>query len=168
MSCNKSRINPNSFLFIKPEKTLADKEYTKYLNAINQLYNSGLISNEEEESAYDQKIGQDIVNFNNEIPQMKLQKVFKQLNSNDYLKDMFYANVSAILDIDKNDINIFWSQQDMIRNANIYKNMIQDIFADKPQRVMVLFGAGHIKALKNYLDVHPAITIVPADTYLTA
>jgi len=67
-----------------PEKTLAEKEYTKYANAINQLYNSGLISNEEEESAYDQKIGQDIVNFNNEIPQMKLQKVFKQLNSNDY------------------------------------------------------------------------------------
>jgi len=101
MSCNKSRINPNSFLLITLKKTLADKEYTKYLNAINQLYNSGLISNEEEESAYDQKIGQDIVNFNNEIPQMKLQKVFKQLNSNDYLKDMFYANVSAILDIDK-------------------------------------------------------------------
>jgi len=55
----------------------------------------------------------------------------------------------------------------MTRNVNIYKNLIQNILAEKPQRVMVLFGAVHIKALKNYLDVDPTITIVHADTYLT-
>lgn len=54
----------------------------------------------------------------------------------------------------------------MIRNVNIYQNIIQDILTTKPKRVLILMGVGHIKAIKNYLEVHPRIKIVDTGKYL--
>jgi pheromone shutdown protein TraB len=50
--------------------------------------------------------------------------------------------------------------------VNIYQNIIQDILKTKPKRVLVLIGVGHIKAVKNYLEVHPVIKIVDTGKYL--
>ncbi len=54
----------------------------------------------------------------------------------------------------------------MIRNVKIYQNIIKDILANKPKKVLILYGTGHIKALRNYLEVHPKIKIVNTLKYL--
>jgi len=35
-----------------------------------------------------------------------------------------------------------------------------DILADRPKSVLVLYGAGHIKALKDMFEAHPLIEVV--------
>src|SRR5690606_40167290 len=102
----------------------------------------------------------------NKIPDLELLEVYRILISENYLNKMFYANITSLLDVDTYDMNIFWSQNNMIRNVNIYQNIIQDILKDKPKRVLILYGVGHIKSLRNYLEVHPAIEIAETKKYL--
>ncbi len=93
-------------------------------------------------------------------------EAFRKINSKEYLNDIFYLNLASFIDIDKYETNVFWSQKNIIRNFHIYQNIIQDIIAKKPKRVMILFGAAHIKTLQNYLVAHPVIKIVDSQKYL--
>ena len=99
-------------------------------------------------------------------PDMKIIDAFRIYNSEEHLERMFYGNISAYLEFDEFKTNVFWSQNNMIRNVNIYQNVIQDILENNPKKVLILYGAGHIKALRNYLEVHPKIKIVNTLKYL--
>jgi hypothetical protein len=151
---------------IKPENTFAEKEYLKLFNTMNEYYSQNGIPDDEPESKYEKEIAQKVKGFTNSIADLELIDVYRKLNSEIYLNEMFYANISSFLDIDKYNMNVFWSQNNMIRNVNIYQNIIQDILKTKPKRVLVLIGVGHIKAVKNYLEVHPVIKIVDTGKYL--
>lgn len=151
---------------IKPENTFAEKEYVLLFDAMNNFYSENNIPDNEPQSEYETQIIQEIKEFNNKIPDLELLETYKELNSESYLNKMFYANISSLLDIDIYKMNIFWSQNNMIRNVNIYQNIIQDILKNKPKRVLILYGVGHIKALRSYLEVHPAIEIVETKKYL--
>lgn len=151
---------------IKPGDTFAEQEYIKLFNNMNDFYSLNNISEEEPQSEYEAQIIEEIKNFNEGISHLRLLETFRILNSESHLNKMFYANISSLLDVDVNDMNIFWSQNNMIRNVNIYQNIIQDILKNKPKRVLILYGVGHIKALRNYLEVHPAIEIAETKKYL--
>lgn len=151
---------------IQPANTFAEKEYITLFNKMNDFYSVNNISEEEPQSEYEAQIIQEIKNFNDKIHNLKLLEAYRILNSENYLNKMFYANISSLLDVDAYNMNIFWSQNNMIRNINIYQNIIQDILKDKPKRVLILYGVGHIKALRNYLEVHPAIEIMDINEYL--
>lgn len=151
---------------IKPSKTFAEKEYIKLFDSINNYYVQNNIPDEEKQSEYEKDVIKKIKDFTEKVPDLKLIDTFRKLNSENYLSDLFYANISSYLDIDEHKMNIFWSQNNMIRNVNIYQNIIQDILTTKPKRVLVLIGAGHVKALKNYFEVHPRIDIVDIQQYL--
>lgn len=151
---------------IKPEETFAEKEYGKFLESMNNYYSSNYDTIPEIQSEYEEKILQEIKTFNTRIPSLELIDVFRTLNSKSYLDKMFYGNISSLLDIDQHKMNIVWSQNNMIRNVNIYQNIIQDILKNKPMRVLILYGAGHIKALKDYLDAHPAVRIIETTNIL--
>jgi hypothetical protein len=151
---------------ISPAKTFSEKQYEQLLKKMIEYYDENNIPDDEPESLYFKKTLERIQTFNQKIPSLHLLDVFKHLNKEEYLNQMFYANLTSFLDIDQYDLNVFWSQNNMIRNVNVYQNIIQDILKDKPKRVMIMYGAGHIKALRNYLEVHPKIEIVNTEEYL--
>lgn len=151
---------------IKPEKTFAEKEYIKLFDNMNNYYSQNDIPNEEPQSKYEKETIQKVKDFTKSMADLELIDVYRKLNSESYLNEIFYTNITSFLDIDKYKMNVFWSQNNMIRNVNIYQNIIQDILKTKPKRVLVLMGVGHIKALKNYLEVHPRIKIVDTEKYL--
>jgi hypothetical protein len=151
---------------IQPVHTFAEKEYITLYQKMNDFYAVNNIPDEEQQSEYETQVIQEIKGFNNKIPDLELLEVYRILNSENYLNKMFYANITSLLDVDTYDMNIFWSQNNMIRNVNVYQNIIQDILKDKPKRVLILYGVGHIKSLKNYLEAHPAVEIVETKEYL--
>lgn len=151
---------------IEPTHTFAEKEYMNYLNRILKYDDSIEKINPSKVSKYEREISSEIKDIYKKIPKMNLINGYKIINSKEFIDKMFYGNISSLLDMDVNETNVFWSQNNMIRNVNIYQNIIQDIIQNKPKRVIVLYGAGHIKALKNYLEVHPAIEIVNTIEYL--
>lgn len=151
---------------ISPATTFSEKEYEQFLKKMIEYYDENNIPDDEPESIYFKKTSERIQTFNQNIPSLNLLDVFKHLNKEEYLNQMYYANLTSFLDIDKNDLNVFWSQNNMIRNVNVYQNIIQDILKDEPKRVMIIYGAGHIKALRNYLEVHPMTEIVNTEEYL--
>ena len=151
---------------IKPEKTFAEKEYIKLFDAMNNYYSENDIPDEEPQSKYEKETIQKVKAFTKSMANLELIDVYRKLNSESYLNEMFYTNITSFLDIDTYKMNVFWSQNNMIRNVNIYQNIIQDILKTQPKRVLVLMGVGHIKALKNYLEVHPRVKIVDTGKYL--
>jgi hypothetical protein len=151
---------------ISPATTFSEKEYEQFLKKMIEYYDENNIPDDEPESIYFKKTLERIQTFNQNIPSLNLLDIFKHLNKEEYLNQMFYANLTSFLDIDKYDLNVFWSQNNMIRNVNVYQNIIQDILKDEPKRVMIIYGAGHIKALRNYLEVHPMTEIVNTEEYL--
>jgi hypothetical protein len=151
---------------ISPATTFSEKEYEQFLKKMIEYYDENNIPDDEPESIYFKKTLERIQTFNQNIPSLNLLDIFKHLNKEEYLNQMFYANLTSFLNIDKYDLNVFWSQNNMIRNVNVYQNIIQDILKDEPKRVMIIYGAGHIKALRNYLEVHPMTEIVNTEEYL--
>jgi hypothetical protein len=133
---------------------------------MDEYYSMNLNDKVEKQSIFEENAIKEIHNFNDSITKLTMIEVFRKINNDDYLNKMFYGNISSMLDIDENNINIFWSQNNMIRNVNIYQNIIQDILINKPKRVLIIYGAGHIKALKDYFEVHPAVKIIQTNKIL--
>lgn len=150
----------------EPTQTFLQREYSEFSEKISEYYMTNNIPDQEAMSEYEKQVEQEITDFNKKIPSLTLIEVFKHLNTKDYLNNMFYGNVSSFLDIDEHHLNVFWSQNNMFRNVHVYQNVIQDILRHKPKRVLILYGAGHIKALQNYLEVHPAVKISDTEKVL--
>lgn len=148
------------------ENSFNEKSYVEYRNKINLYQNFLETKKPSVFSEHDKLIGIKIQKINIEIPKMTMVDAFKKINSKSYLNDIFYGNITAFLDIDSNQNGVFYAHDNMIRNTNIYKNIIQDILKNNPKKALVLYGAGHIRALKDYLECHPSIEIIEVDQYL--
>ena len=148
------------------ENSFNEKAYVEYRNKINLYQNFLETKKPSVFSEHDKLIGIKIQKINIEIPKMTMVDAFKKINSKSYLNDIFYGNITAFLDIDSNQNGVFYAHDNMIRNTNIYKNIIQDILKNNPKKALVLYGAGHIRALKDYLECHPSIEIIEVDQYL--
>ena len=92
--------------------------------------------------------------------------MFRTLNSPAYLKKLLYVNITTYLDRNTEGTGAFNAQYQMMRNANIYSNIIRDILDERPQKVLVLFGAAHIAPLKSMFEAHPLIEVVMFDELL--
>lgn len=143
-----------------PAETFLEKQYRILENKIDDYYEAHDIPDVGQTSLYEDKALEEILDFNKRIPRMELLKVFQHLNTNEHLDKVFYTNISSFLDVDKYQLHVATTQHQMQRNVFIYKNIIQDILKEKPKRVMVLYGSAHIKALRDYLEAHPAVEIV--------
>lgn len=142
----------------------SDRLYALYCEHIHKLSDSiGVIP---EYSIYDKLVMDDIIAFNHEIPKMHLISVFEKLNSEAYLKKLFYGNITTYLDENAEGMGTFWAQYQMMRNYNIYSNIIKDILKDKPNKVLILYGAGHIEALRMMLANHPGIMVTDFNTLI--
>lgn len=148
------------------ENSYNEKAYVEYRNKINLYQNSLETKKPSVFSIHDKQIGIKIQNINIEIPKMTMLDAFIKINSKSYLNDIFYGNITTFLDIDSNQNGVFYTHDNMIRNTNIYKNIIQDILKNNPKKALVLYGASHIRALKDYLECHPSIEIIEVDQYL--
>ncbi len=124
------------------------------------------VSSEQKMSDYEKKAIKEIKKLYKKTPDMKIVDAYRVYNSEEHLKRIFYGNITSYLEIDEFNTNVFWSQNNMIRNVKIYQNIIKDILANKPKKVLILYGTGHIKALRNYLEVHPKIKIMNTLKYL--
>jgi hypothetical protein len=153
---------------IKPANTFAEKQYEILFDSMLKYDDSidANVSSEQKISEFEKQTMVKIRELYEKTPEMKIINAYKIYNSEKHLERMFYGNIASYLEVDEYHTNIFWSQNDMIRNVNIYQNIIQDILKDNPKKVIILYGAGHIKALRNYLEVHPKIKIVDTIKYL--
>lgn len=150
----------------RPANTFQQKAYLKYLDKMIKYDDSISKNNVTENSKYIKQTQDYFDDIYAKIPNMSLNNIFGIFNSDKFLSNIFYSNISSYLDNDLNKTGVVWTQNNMIRNVNIYKNIIQDILKTKPKRVIILYGAGHIKALKNYLETHPEINIIETKNYL--
>lgn len=153
---------------IKPANTFAEKQYEILFDSMLK-YDDSIVANvssEQKISEFEKQTMVEIRELYEKTPEMKIINAYKIYNSEKHLERMFYGNITSYMEVDEYHTNIFWSQNDMIRNVNIYQNIIQDILKDNPKKVIILYGAGHIKALRNYLEVHPKIKIVNTIKYL--
>lgn len=153
---------------IKPANTFAEKQYEILFDSMLK-YDDSIVANvssEQKISEFEKQTMVEIRELYEKTPEMKIINAYKIYNSEKHLERMFYGNITSYMEVDEYHTNIFWSQNDMIRNVNIYQNIIQDILKYNPKKVIILYGAGHIKALRNYLEVHPKIKIVNTIKYL--
>lgn len=141
----------------------SDKLYAAYCKSMQSLSDS-IMHFEPEFSVYDKVVMDEIEAFNYEIPNMHMVSVFKQMNSPEHLKKLYYGNISTYLDENAQGMGTFWAQYQMMRNYNIYSNIIKDILESQPKKVLVLYGAGHIEALKNLFESHPGIEVTDFST----
>ena len=151
---------------VRPAKSFFEKQYEELLKNVVNYYDDNNIPDTEPRSSDLKETLRKINSFNEIIPELELLDVFQALNSEKHLDTMFYASISSSLDVDKYNMNVFWSQKNMIRNVNIYQNIIKDILEDEPKKAVIIFGSSHIRALRNYLEVHPKIEIVNTEEYL--
>jgi len=153
---------------IKQSNTYSEKQYDILFDSMVK-YDDSIVANvssEQKMSEYEKQAMKEIKELYEKTPDMKIIDAYRIYNSEEHLKRVFYGSITSYLEIDEFNMNVFWSQNDMIRNVNIYQNIIKDILANKPKKVLILYGAGHIKALRNYLEVHPKIKIVNTLKYL--
>ena len=152
----------------RPAKNPAEKKYVIFLDSMLKYEDSVVtdMSSKQKTSKFEKQVMKEIKELYEKTPDMKIIDAFRIYNSEEHLERMFYGNISAYLEFDEFKTNVFWSQNNMIRNVNIYQNVIQDILENNPKKVLILYGAGHIKALRNYLEVHPKIKIVNTLKYL--
>jgi len=143
----------------------ADRLFTEYTSKMNRLCDSLQIQ-EEDFTAYDRINLKQLEDFTESIPGKDLVTIFRMLNSEEYLNKFLYANVTTFLDKNVEGTGTFWTQYNMMRNINIYSNIMRDILTDRPQSVLVLYGAGHIKALRDMFEAHPLIEVVMFEDYL--
>jgi hypothetical protein len=151
---------------VVPARTYAEKEYFALLEKIVSYHEDNNIPYDTENLEHTRQIINNATAFNERIPQMNLVDVFRYLNSDSFVNNTFYSNRLALLETDEHSLMAFWSQNMMTRELKIYQNIIQDILKNKPQRVMILYGAAHMKAMKNFLEVHPGIEVVEVSKYL--
>ena len=140
-------------------RNLSDRLFAEYAAKMNRLCDSLHIDNHDF-TIYDSIVLKQLSEFNANIPKQDLVTVFRNLNSKEYLNKFYYGNVSTYLDKNTEGTGAFWTQYNMMRNVNIYSNIMRDILADRPNNVLVLYGAGHIKALKDMFEAHPLIEVV--------
>ncbi|AWH83976.1 hypothetical protein HYN59_02105 [Flavobacterium album] len=141
-----------------------DRQFTQYAIKMNRLCDS-LGIGDNDFTVYDNIVLKQLSAFNDNIPSQDLTAVFRKLNSKDYLNKLFYANITTYLDKNAEGTGAFFTQYNMMRNVNIYSNIMRDILTDRPQSVLVLYGAGHIKALKDMFQAHPLIEVVEFEDY---
>lgn len=147
-------------------KRLGDKHFADYSLRMQRLADSLNINEKDEFTGYDKMVLKELDALNDNIPSMDLVSVYRTLNSPEYLSKFLYANITTFLDKNTEGMGAFWSQYNMMRNANIYSNIIRSILAERPGKVMVIFGAGHVQALKDMFRAHPAIEVVEINTLL--
>jgi len=153
---------------IKQSNTYAEKQYDILFDSMVK-YDDSIVANvssEQKMSEYEKQTMKEIKELYEKTPEMRIIDAYRVYNSEIHLKRVFYGSITSYLEYDEFKTNVFWSQNDMIRNVNIYQNIIKDILESKPKKVLILYGAGHIKALRNYLEVHPKIKIANTLKYL--
>lgn len=107
----------------------------------------------------------EIVEFNKAVPTLNLKNVLLQLNSQETQRKYFYVNVLATMDKNRFNMGVTIANLQMIRNMNIYMNIIQKI-EKTDENVMIIYGAGHGEALRGVLQSHPRIELVELSTIL--
>lgn len=141
----------------------SDRLYAAYCKNMQSLSDS-IMHFEPEFSVYDKIVMDEIEAFNYEIPNLHLVSVFKQMNSREHLKKLYYGNITTYLDENAQGMGTFWTQYQMMRNYTIYSNIIKDVLKNQPKRVLVLYGAGHIEALRTLFESHPGIEVIDFST----
>lgn len=148
------------------KKEPLDKILFKY-NVDGWKYYQSL-SNKESEKWTDEnfdKINSEIIEFNKAVPSMNLKNILLFLNSEETRKKYFYVNVLAAMDPNPFKMGVFSANLQMIRNMNIYMNIIHKI-EKNDKNIMIIYGAGHGEALRVMLQSHPRFEVVELGTIL--
>ncbi len=105
------------------------------------------------------------VQFMDSIPLLPLKESLFRLNSEQYRKFTYYGNVLHYMDKNPEDIGVEWSHTQNFRNMNIYQNILKHI-TEKTERCLVIYGAGHIQALRECFESNPRFEIVEVSEVL--
>ncbi len=105
------------------------------------------------------------IEFMNKAPSQPLKESLLTLNSEENRRQNYYFSVLHFMDKDLEEIGVDWTQMQNIRNMYIYRNILKHITEDT-KRCLVIYGASHIQALRDFFESNPRFEIVEVSEVL--
>lgn len=138
-----------------------DVFYKTYLNAFmsSKPYKSIMDSSDIVWSDNARAVIADFQKIYVDVAKLPVKEALLLLNSPAIQKKYYYINDVAIMDKNVHDYGVTGASSFMIRNLNIYANIIKNI-APSDQRIMILYGAGHTEALRHMFEGNPRTKLV--------
>lgn len=93
------------------------------------------------------------------MSKLSVQEALKRVNSPEFSKKLYYANNIMIMDKNAYDAGVTGSLSNVVRNLQIYTNIMSHI-RPGDERVMVVYGMGHIESLRQMFDGNPQFEVV--------
>ncbi|WP_428661024.1 DUF5694 domain-containing protein [Runella sp.] len=94
-----------------------------------------------------------------EIASLSVKESLKILNSPEFSKKLYYANNIMIMDKNAHDFGVTGSISNIVRNLHIYTNIMRNI-GPEDERVLVVYGMGHIESLRHMFEGNPQMKAV--------
>lgn len=138
---------------------IPERKYSEYQENMTDYYKSVNIDGNNLFSPEAKAVIKEFQDFYAATPNMTLKEIFTKLNSETFQNKYYYINITAILDSDLKGWESFKSQDNMLRNVNIYGNIIRNI-SDTDERVLILYGSGHTPVLRKMFEVNPRTEVV--------
>ncbi|MCQ8757643.1 DUF5694 domain-containing protein, partial [Escherichia coli] len=89
-----------------------------------------------------------------EIAGLPVKESLRIINTPEFSKKLYYANNIMIMDKNALDSGVTGSISNVVRNLQIYTKIMSNISASD-QRVMVVYGMGHIESLRHMFEGNP-------------
>lgn len=94
-----------------------------------------------------------------EMNKLPVKEALKRINSPEFSKKLYYANNIMIMDRNAYDFGVTGSVSNVVRNLQIYTNIMRHIDSTD-ERVMVVYGMGHIESLRHMFDSNPQFEVI--------
>lgn len=105
------------------------------------------------------------VAYNDNIPNLPLKETLLKLNSESHRKFMYYGNILFFMDHNVEGVGAEFAHTQNFRNMKIYQNILKHI-TPQTKRCLVIYGSGHIQALRTMFESNPRFEIVEVSTIL--
>ena len=100
-----------------------------------------------------------IQNFYKETARLPVKESLRLINTPEFSKKLYYANNIMIMDKNAYDYGVTGSVSNVVRNLQIYTNIVRHI-THTDERIMVIYGAGHIESLRHMFEGNPQMKVI--------
>jgi hypothetical protein len=97
--------------------------------------------------------------FMRAVPGLPLREALLAFNADSVRRRLYYFNVLAFMDRDPRGVGAEFALTQQYRNMRIYQNVLRHV-DDRTERCLVIYGAGHIEALRGLFAGNPRFEVV--------
>lgn len=136
-----------------------DQFYRAYQNQVSEYFKTVKV----DENGWWTTNAQSVLNYvqasYQEMSNLSVKEALKRINSPEFSKKLYYANNIMIMDKNAHDFGVTGSVSNVVRNLQIYTNIMSHIHS-VDERVMVVYGMGHIESLRHMFEGNPQFEVV--------